>query len=190
MSEEQLDILGICGSLRRGSYNLKLLEAARELAPPGMSIEICTLHDIPMYSPDIEKAGIPPVVAQFKERIAAADGVLVATPEYNYGIPGALKNAIDWFSRPAGGSPLRFKPVALMGASTGNFGTVRAQMVLRQIFLYTRSYAMLEPEVTVFKVQERFDESGRLTDEPTREFVSGLLAALAEWIRECQDRGG
>lgn len=180
------NVMGICGSLRRGSYNRKLLQVARQLAPQGMTIDICDLYDIPDYNPDVEAQGIPEPVQAFTERIRAADALLIATPEYNYSIPGVLKNAIDWASRPAGKSPLRGKPMAVMGASTGNFGTVRAQMVLRQILLYTRSHVMLEPEVTVYGVASRFDDAGELTDEPTRQFLADLLNGLDDWVRTFQ----
>lgn len=183
MSERQYKVLGISGSLRAGSYNRKLLVAAQEQAPDNVTIDIFDLQDIPPYDPDREAQGDPEPVREFKERVRKADALMISTPEYNYGVPGMLKNAIDWLSRPAadGVKVLSGKPIALMGATTGNFGTVRAQMMLRQVFLYTRSHVMLEPEVTVFKVKDRFD-GDRLTDEPTRNFLRDMVEGLAEWI--------
>lgn len=184
MTNRVYRVLGISGSLRRGSYNRLLIQAAQELAPDELQIEIFDLHNIPPYDPDTEAQGDPPPVRDFKRRIHEADALLISTPEYNYGLPGMLKNAIDWASRPDGDGArvLNGKPIALMGATTGNFGTVRAQMMLRQVFLYTRSYVMLEPEVTVFRVKERF-EGERLVDEATRGFLGEMLAALDEWIK-------
>lgn len=184
MSDRKYKVLGISGSLRAESYNRKMLLAAQELAPEELAIDIFDLASIPPYDPDLEAKGDPPAVVEFKERVRLADALLISTPEYNYGIPGMLKNAIDWLSRPAadGVKVLNGKPIALMGATTGNFGTVRAQMMLRQIFLYTRSHVMLEPEVTVFRVKDRF-EGDRLTDEPTRGFIRELLEGLDEWIK-------
>lgn len=184
MSKHTYKVLGISGSLRAESYNRKMLLAAQELAPKELAIDIFDLKNIPPYDPDVEAQGDPPAVVEFKERARTADALLVSTPEYNYGVPGMLKNAIDWLSRPTadGVKVLNGKPVALMGATTGNFGTVRAQMMLRQVFLYTRSHVMLEPEVTVFRVKERF-EGDRLVDEPTRGFLRDLLEGLDDWIK-------
>ena len=184
MNERQFRVLGVSGSLRQGSYNRLLIQAAQELAPENLRIDIFDLHNIPAYDPDTEAEGTPEPVVEFKRRIQAADALLISTPEYNYGMPGMLKNAIDWASRPTvgGAKVLNGKPIALMGATTGNFGTVRAQMMLRQVFLYTRSHVMLEPEVTVFKVKERFD-GDRLIDEPTRGFLREMLEGLDEWIK-------
>jgi len=184
MTKRIYHVLGISGSLRQGSYNRRLILAAQELAPEDLRIDLFDLHDIPPYDPDTEAQGDPPPVRAFKRRIHDADALLISTPEYNYGVPGMLKNAIDWASRPDENDTrvLAGKPIALMGATTGNFGTVRAQMMLRQVFLYTRSYVMLEPEVTVFRVQERF-EGKRLADEATRGFVKEMLAALDDWIK-------
>lgn len=184
MTTERFAILGIAGSLRRGSYNRALLHAAQALAPDG--VEITTydgLADLPPYNADVEAAGDLESVCALKDRIRAADALLIATPEYNYGIPGVLKNAIDWASRPPVTSPLRLKPIALMGASPGNFGTVRAQLALRQTFLFTESYVVLKPEVHVFRAAERFDAQGTLIDATTQELVRGLLAALVALAR-------
>ncbi|HLW59837.1 MAG TPA: NADPH-dependent FMN reductase [bacterium] len=176
-----LRVLGIPGSLRRGSYNRGLLEAAQGVVPSGMSLEITDLTPIPLYNADVEAQGFPPSVAAFRVAIAAADALLIATPEYNYSVPGVLKNAIDWASRPPD-TPLRRKPIALMGASAGAMGTVRAQLSLRQTLLNTESFVLLKPELYVATARERFDGDGRLIDEAVRERIRLLLAALAEWV--------
>ena len=182
----EFTILGICGSLRSGSYNRMLLRAARELAPPGVSIdEYAGLREIPPYDDDVRVGeGYPPPVAELRRRIALADAVLIATPEYNFGPPGVLKNAVDWVSRPPLESPLRRKAVALMGASTGRMGTVRAQLALRQNLAFLESYVLLKPEVLVSGAAAVFDDEGRLTDETARAHVEKLVAALVAWARK------
>jgi chromate reductase len=180
---DALKILGISGSLRVGSLNARLLEAAIELAPPGLTIEPYRgIGDLPHYNADLDGAAPPPPVVALRLQIERADGVLIATPEYNYSIPGVLKNAIDWASRPSGASALRRKPVAAMGAAPGNFGTVRAQLALRQMWVWIDAVPVVKPEVHVFRARERFDESGRLTDAPTRELIAELLEALRATI--------
>lgn len=176
-----LTVVGFAGSLRKGSYNRMLLRAAVELAPPGMTIETIELDAIPLYNGDVEAQGNPPAVADFKDAIGRADAILVVTPEYNYGVPGVLKNAIDWASRPPGKSVLNGKPAAVMGASPGSFGTTRAQLQLRQAFVFTQTLAVPSPEVLVAKAHEKFDGQGQLTDEPTRKFVRQLLESLQAW---------
>jgi chromate reductase, NAD(P)H dehydrogenase (quinone) len=176
-----INVLGFAGSLRKASFNRMLLRSAVELAPPGMTIDVYELDMIPQYNGDVEAQGDPEPVAEWKEAIQRADAILVVTPEYNYGVPGVLKNAIDWASRPPGKSVLNGKPAAVMGASPGGFGTSRAQLQVRQAFLFTQTLAVLHPEVLVAKAHEKFDAEGRLTDEPTRRFVRQLLEALAAW---------
>jgi chromate reductase, NAD(P)H dehydrogenase (quinone) len=176
-----LNVLGFAGSLRKGSFNRMLLRAAVELAPPGVTIDTFELDAIPLYNGDVEAQGDPEPVAEWKDAIRRADAILVATPEYNYGVPGVLKNAIDWASRPPGKAVLNGKPAAIMGASPGGFGTTRAQLQLRQAFVFTQTLAVPQPEVLVAKAHEKFDADGRLTDEPTRRFVRLLLEALAAW---------
>jgi chromate reductase len=177
-----MDVLGFAGSLRRASYNRALLRAAVELAPDGMAIETFDLAPIPLYNADLDDdASRPAVVEGFKRRIREADALLIATPEYNYLTSGVLKNAIDWASRPSRGSPLDGKPVALMGASGGDSGTARAQLALRQAFVFTNSHALNKPELLVRRAHTRFDADLRLTDESTRKFVRQLLEALVEW---------
>ncbi|NLE11039.1 MAG: NAD(P)H-dependent oxidoreductase [Actinobacteria bacterium] len=183
MSKSATHILGIAGSLRAGSFNLGLLRAAAELAPEGVGLEIVTLHDIPPYNADVQSLGDPGVVLDLKQHVAEADAVLIASPEYNYSIPGVLKNAIDWVSRPPKLSPLRKKPVGIMGASGGESGTMRGQLALRQVFVFLDSYVMAQPELRVTKAAERFDSEGALTDEELRERLRAYLAALVEWAR-------
>jgi chromate reductase len=178
-----LRILGFAGSLRAGSYNRALLRAAQELAPPDMAIEIFDLAPIPLYNADVEAKGDPDGVAAFKQAIRQADGVLMVTPEYNHGVPGVMKNAVDWASRPPREAPLDRKPIGIIGASPGITGSARGQSQLRQAFEFTNSYAMPQPEVLVFKAHEKFDAEGRLTDEPTRAFLQKYLSALADWTR-------
>lgn len=178
------DVLAISGSLRADSLNTKLIRAATQLAPPELDVHLYEgLREIPPFDMDVDLAGPPEAVSDLRERVAAADGLLICTPEYNYNIPGVLKNALDWASTPPHASALHRKPVALMGASPTNFGTVRAQLALRQVFLWTGSPVVPGPEVMVFRAHERFDDDGRLVDEGTIELVSRLLEALAETLR-------
>lgn len=177
-------LFGIAGSLRAGSYNRALLRAAEETLPPSTSLEVYEeLGEIPPYNEDVREQGRPAAVVDLWNRVARADALLIATPEYNYGIPGVLKNAIDWVSRPPLESPLRYKPAGIMGASIGQFGTVRAQLALRQSFLFTETYAMARPELLVFNAADRFNERGELVDQKTRELLRGFLAALTDWAR-------
>ena len=180
---ENIHVLGISGSLRKGSYNTRLLVAASELLPEGMILETFDLSPITLYNDDVRVVGFPKPVQQFRERIAAADALLFATPEYNFSIPGALKNAIDWASRPPD-PPLNGKPIAIMGASTGNFGTARAQLSLRNTLAYLDAYVLARPEVAVFRAAERFDAAGELVDEAARELVAQLVAGLVDWTRQ------
>ncbi len=177
-----LRILGICGSLRKNSYNRAALIAAQELVPPHVEIETFELREIPIFQPD-EEAAPPPIVVEFKARIRAADAILFVSPEYNYSIPGVLKNAIDWASRPYGGSAWQGKPAGIMGASPGNLGTVRMQYHLRQVFVFLNMYPLNQPEVLISGVAQKLDENGRLTDLPTREIIQKYLEALALWTR-------
>jgi chromate reductase, NAD(P)H dehydrogenase (quinone) len=177
---DTIHVFGFSGSLRKGSYNTALLAAAGEMLPEGMTLETFDLSIIPLYNDDVRLAGYPDPVGKFRERIASADALLIVTPEYNYSIPGVLKNALDWASRPPD-PPLNGKPSAIMGASTGNFGTVRSQLHLRQIGVYTNMLLINKPEVLVAHAREKFDGNGRLTDETTRGFVRDLMIALGNW---------
>jgi chromate reductase len=176
-----MDILAIVGSLRQGSYNRAVLRAAEELAPDGMKLSEHPLDEIPLYNYDVEQQGDPEAVTSFKGAIAAADALLVITPEYQHGVPGVLKNALDWASRPPRRSPLNGKPVAVMGASPGMTGTARAQTQLRQTLAYNGCPILPPPEVLIARVHERVEE-GVLTDETTREFVKDALDRLATWL--------
>ena len=186
----KLRVLGISGSLRQGSFNTAALRAAAELAPDYMTIEIADISALPLYNDDVRQAGYPAPVEAFRRQIAEVDAVLFATPEYNYSISGVLKNAIDWASRPPRGSALQGKPAAIMGATPGMGGTGRAQMALRQSFVFTQTYALLSPEVLVARAADKFDAAGKLTDEPTRKFVSQLLAALMQWAPRFKPAAG
>jgi chromate reductase, NAD(P)H dehydrogenase (quinone) len=177
-----VSVLGFAGSLRKGSFNVALLRAAVELAPADMKLETFDLHGIPLYDGDVEAQGLPGPVQRFRERIAAADALLIVTPEYNYSMAGVLKNAIDWASRPPD-QPFRGKPVALAGASMGGFGTARAQYHLRQTCVYLDMVPLNKPEVFVSAAHQKVDGEGRLTDEPSRAALRGLLEALVPWSR-------
>lgn len=183
-SGRPLVVCGIAGSLRRGSFNRSLLRAAQELAPADVEIRIFDrLSEIPLYNQDVEAEGDPEPVQALKRAIAEADALLIATPEYNHGVPGVLKNAIDWASRPPRRAVLAGKPAALFGASPGVTGTARAQSQLRQAFVFTDTPVLPQPEILVYRAHEKFDAEGRLTDEKTREFVGRLLVQLADWTR-------
>jgi len=185
-----LTFLGIAGSLRRASYNRGLIRAAREAAPAGIRVLPYDLADIPFFDADVEADGDPPAVAKFKRAIAAADALVIATPEYNHCVPGVLKNAIDWASRPARRSVLTGKPVAIMGASTGRGGTARAQAHLRDGLAYTNGFVLPLPEVLVGLASDKFDDDGNVVDPETRQEVRDLLVSLAAWTRRLQQVGG
>lgn len=175
-------ILGICGSLRRASYNRAALRAVTQLVPDGASLEVFELHGIPGFNEDDE--GNPPArVVELKRSIRAADAVLIVTPEYNYSVPGVLKNAIDWASRPYGDNAWSGKPAAIMGASVGAIGTARAQYHLRQTFVFLNVYPINKPEVMIANAASRFDSHGNLTDEKTRDVIRDLLRNLVDWAR-------
>ena len=176
------EIVGIAGSLRRDSFNRALLQAATQLAPSSLHITVHDLLPIPLYNADVESQGIPDPVSALRNALKAADGLLIATPEYNHGVPGVLKNAIDWLSRPPKGSALDGKPAAIMGASPGMTGTARGQSQLRQAFVFTNTYAMTQPEVLVGRAAEKFDVGGVLTDEATRRFLGQFLEHFSAWV--------
>ena len=173
-------VLGFAGSLRKESYNRSLLQAARELVPGDAELEIFDLDGIPLFNQDLENRP-PERLKEFKAKIKAADAVLIATPEYNYSIPGVLKNAIDCASRPYGDNAFEHKPVAIMGASIGMMGTARAQYHLRQCFVFLTCFALNQPEVMVPFAQEKIDKDGRVTDQKTREKIRELLESLVAW---------
>ena len=178
----EFNVAGLAGSLRRGSYNRALLRAATELAPPALHIVIQELDGIPLYNGDIEAAGAPPSVVQLRDAIRKSDGLLIATPEYNHGVPGVLKNTIDWLSRPPRDSALNGKVAAVMGASPGMTGTARGQSQLRQAFVFTNTYAFLQPEVLVGQAHEKFEADGRLVHQATRDFLGTFLQRFTDLI--------
>jgi chromate reductase len=177
-----LNIIAISGALRKASTNTALLRAVKALAPVEMKIEIATLHGIPLYDGDAENAGgKPKPVVALGERIRAADGVIIATPEYNFSIPGVLKNATDWLSR--GDNPFKWKRVGVMGASSGPVGTARSQYHLRQNLQGLEAIVMPKPEVFVSNSALKFDSDGHLTDDLTKKVITVWLTAFADWVR-------
>jgi chromate reductase len=184
---QQISILGFAGSLRKGSYNRALLRAALDLMPDDARLEIFELDGIPPFNQDFESSP-PETVKEFKRKIKATDGLLIVTPEYNYSMPGVLKNAIDWASRPYGDNSFEGKPVAVMSASTGMLGGARAQYHLRQSFVFLNMYAVERPEVFITFAQEKFDDKGRLLDEKAKELIGQLLETLVTWARRIKQR--
>lgn len=184
---DKIKILGIAGSLRKASYNRAALRAAQQLVPDGASLETFELDGIPAFNQD-EERNLPVKVVDLKVRVKAADAILFVTPEYNYSVPGILKNAIDWASRPFGDSAWTGKPVAVMGASVGVTGTARAQYHLRQTFVYLDMYPLNKPEVMLGSAAQRFDEHGNLTDDKAKELIRQLLQALVAWTRQLRIR--
>jgi chromate reductase len=183
--DKRIRILGIAGSLRRKSYNRAALRAAQKLSPEDAELEIFELDGIPVFNQDEEQTP-PPAVVEFKKRIRDADAILFVTPEYNYSIPGALKNAIDWASRPYGDSAWTGKPAAIMGASAGRLGTARAQYHLRQVFVFLNVLAVNQPEVMIGNAADQFDADGNLTNEDTKKLIRQLLVNLVAWTRKLQ----
>jgi chromate reductase len=180
---DMIKVLGICGSLRKNSYNAMALKVAGENLPPGMILDVFDkMVEIPLYNEDVKEKGFPPPVADLRARIKSADALLFATPEYNYSISGVLKNAIDWASRPPD-QPFDGKPVAIMGASRSLYGTARAQYHLRQTCVFLNMFPFNKPEVLIIQAQNKFDAQGKLTDEPTRKFIADLMVALADWTK-------
>jgi chromate reductase, NAD(P)H dehydrogenase (quinone) len=179
---QPIRILGIAGSLRRTSYNRAALRAAMQLAPQDTALDIVELDGISGFNQDDEQ-NPPPTVIELKRRIREADAILIVTPEYNYSIPGVLKNAIDWASRPYGDNAWNEKPVALMGASIGTIGTARAQYHLRQVFVFLNMFPINQPEVMISNAGERFDAEGNLRDETTKKLIRQLLQSLVDWTR-------
>jgi chromate reductase, NAD(P)H dehydrogenase (quinone) len=178
---EQLKVLGISGSLRKASFNTMALKAAQKLVPDGMSIEIADISQIPLYNEDLKTGGNPESVEIFRRQIKAADGVLFVSPEYNYTIPGVLKNAYDWASR-APDQPFNEKPVAVMGASTGMIGTARMQYDLRKTLVFTNAFVMPRPEVMIGGAASKFGAQGNLIDEKTQQVLGDFLKAFQGWI--------
>lgn len=176
-------ILGIAGSLREKSHNKALLRAAGTLLPEGASLETFDLAPIPPYNDDLLTHGFPEPVKTLRDKISAADALLFATPEYNYSLPGVLKNAIDWASRPPRPIPFNDKPIAIMGASGGASGTLRAQYHLRQVAVFLDMHPINKPEVFIRFANEKIDQNGNVTDQETLNQIKALLEALATWTR-------
>ena len=180
-----MNILGICGSLRKASYNMAALRACQDLMPDGMTLRIASIHDLPMYNDDLLNAGMPESVERIRSEIAAADGLLIATPEYNFSLSPALKNVIDWASRPPN-QAFQHKPVAMFSGTSGLLGGARVQYDLRRILTQLWAYPLPRPEVFIGAVNTKFDAQGRLTDETTRQFLADLLNGFGDWIVRMQ----
>jgi len=172
-----IKVLGICGSLRKGSFNMMALRVAQGLAPEGMTIDIADISAFPLYNEDVKAQGFPPAVQTLRDQIAAADALLFATPEYNYSISGVLKNAIDWASRPPD-QPFNWKPCAIISASGSLLGGVRAQYHLRHMCVSLNCFPLNNPQVYITEAPKKFDAEGRLTDQPTRDFIRQLMTEL------------
>lgn len=182
----ELKILGIAGSLRKGSFNKAALRSAVSLTPRNVTLETFEINSFPLFNQDDENSP-PEVIQQFKEKIRASDAILFATPEYNYSVPGVLKNAIDWASRPFGDNAWEGKPVAIMSASIGMLGGARAQQHLRQMFVFLNMYPLNRPEVIIPRAAEKFDSAGNLVDHHTKEKIQELLKALATWAEQWRE---
>lgn len=182
MPERRIEVAALVGSLRRQSYNRGLLRTAMLLRPDHMHLYEVSIRDLPYYNEDLEQGGYPTVVRQFRAQLERADAVLICTPEYSYSVPGVLKNALDWASRPTGRSVLRGTPLAIMGAAVGRSGTMRAQLHLRQMVVPIGMLPLPEPEVYITYAADKFNEFGELTDHTSRELVQTTMTNLADWI--------
>lgn len=184
-----LKVLGICGSLRKASLNMAALRACSELLPAGMTLEIASIADLPMFNQDVLDQGMPAPVQRFRDQVSAADGLLIASPEYNFSIPSPLKNAIDWGSR-APNQVFNEKPIAIFTVAPGPVGGTRAQYDLRRVLSQLWGHVLPRPEVFITHAAGKFDAQGRLTDETSRKFLGDLLAGFAPWIARMQPRPG
>lgn len=182
----EIRIAALCGSLRDASLNRAMLQAASSLAPDGMAVSVHRLNAIPLFNEEVEAKGWPEPVQALREALESADGIIFGTPEYNFSIPGVLKNAIDWLFRPAGEGPLFGKPCCLMGASPSAFGTLRAQMHLREVCHYNAMPVMPKPEILIMKAGGKF-ENGELTDAPTRELITTAMKNFDTFVRRHRD---
>ncbi len=181
--DSKVKILGFAGSLRKGSYNRALLKETGGLVPDDVQLEIFELDGIPLFNQDLESQP-PEMVKEFKRKIKDADAILIVTPEYNYSIPGVLKNAIDWASRPFGDNSFEGKPVAMMSASTGMLGGSRAQYHLRQSFVFLNMFPISKPEIFVTFAPQKFDANRKLVDQKTKDLIKELLNNLVVWTRK------
>jgi chromate reductase len=183
MSDSGISVLGICGSLRKASYNMAALRAAIALKPAGMSVTVADISQIPPYNEDVRVVGFPPSVETLRQEIAASDALLFACPEYNYSMSGVLKNAIDWASRPPD-QPFAGKPCAIIGAAAGMAGSARAQYDLRRSCVFLDMHPLNKPEVLIGQAHTKFDAEGNLLDEVAKNLIRDLMAALAGWARQ------
>ena len=186
---EDINVLGLCGSLRMASYNGFALEAAAQAMPAGMAMQRGSFARLPIYDADDQAIAWPEDVLVLGEQVRAADAVLICSPEYNFSVPGGLKNALDWLSR-LPDQPFRGKPVAIMGAATGPVGTARMQYDLRKILHFLEASVLLKPEVFIGGAQAKFDAQGALIDEATRKFIGDQMRALRDWTLRCRALDG
>ena len=182
-----LKVLGICGSLRKASLNMAALRACRELLPEAMALEIADIGELPMYNQDVFDQGLPAPVKRFRDQVSAADGLLMASPEYNFSIPSPLKNAIDWGSR-APNQVFHEKAIAIFSVAPGPVGGARVQYDLRRVLGQLWGHVLPRPEVFIGMAAGKFDAQGRLSDETTRKFLTELLAGFKTWIARMQPR--
>lgn len=187
MGNSEIQVLGICGSLRKKSFNMAGLRAAGELMPAGMTMTIAEIGDMPLYNQDVLDAGMPEAVKRFRAQLKAADGVLIASPEYNFSVTPALKNAIDWASRPPD-QPWQDMPIAIFSCTGGPVGGARVQYDLRKILTQIWGHVLPRPEVFIGNSASKFDAEGRLTDETTRKFLTDLLVGFQAWIERMHRR--
>ncbi len=180
-----MHFLGISGSLRQQSFNTAALRACQQALPAGLTMTLADISTVPLYNDDVYRQGFPDVVQQLREQVRGADALVIATPEYNYSIPGVLKNAIDWISRPPA-QPFDGKPIALLGATPGGLGTARSQYHLRQVFIGLNGRLLNRPEVFISGAPDKFDDQGRLSDAGTVANLGKMLEALAGWARQLQ----
>jgi chromate reductase, NAD(P)H dehydrogenase (quinone) len=180
-------ILGICGSLRKASFNMAALRACNELMPQGMTLQIASIADLPIFNQDVLDAGMPEPVKRFRGEVAAAEGLLIASPEYNFSVPAPLKNAIDWASRPPN-QVFHDKPVAIFSAAGGPLGGARVQYDLRRILGQLWGHVLPRPEVFIGMAASKIDAQGKLTDETTRKFLTELLNGFRDWIVRMQPK--
>ena len=182
-----MKILGICGSLRKSSFNMAALRACSELMPQGMTLQITSIADLPIFNQDVLDAGMPEPVKRFRAEVAAADGLLIASPEYNFSVPAPLKNAIDWASRPPN-QVFQDKPIAIFSAAGGPLGGARVQYDLRRILSQLWGHVLPRPEVFIGMAASKIDAQGKLNDETTRKFLTELLLGFKDWIVRMQPR--
>jgi chromate reductase len=189
MTGSEIRVLGICGSLRKASYNRAALHAAAELMPAGMSLSVAEIADLPLYDQDVFDAGLPEPVQRFRAEVAAADALLVAAAEYNFSMSAALKNAIDWGSRPPN-QVFQDKPIAILSATTGPLGGARVQYELRRVFTSLWGHVLPRPEVFIGNAASKFDADGRLTDGATAQFLNDMLKGFEQWVRRMRPVNG